>query len=66
VTTLKHQLILEEQGVLVRKQTENLDAYDNFLRGSHTRPRTWDPMDFSSISRAFAFASFVELQKYST
>jgi adenylate cyclase len=33
VTTLKLQLILEEQGVLVRKQTDNLDAYDNFLRG---------------------------------
>jgi len=33
VATLKLQLILEEQGVLVRKQTDNLEAYDYFLRG---------------------------------
>ncbi len=32
-TTLKLQLTLQEQGVLVRKTTDNLDAYDNFLRG---------------------------------
>jgi adenylate cyclase len=33
VTTLKLQLTLEEQGVLVRKTTDNLEAYDYFLRG---------------------------------
>src|SRR6266481_9152263 len=33
VTTLKLQLTLQEQGVLVRKTTDNLDAYENFLRG---------------------------------
>jgi len=33
VTTLNLQLTLEELGILVRKQTGNLDAYDNFLRG---------------------------------
>jgi adenylate cyclase len=33
VTTLNLQLTLEERGILVRKQTDNLDAYDNFLRG---------------------------------
>jgi adenylate cyclase len=33
VTTLKLQLTLQEQGILVRKTTDNLDAYDDFLRG---------------------------------
>ena len=34
VTTLKLQLTLQEQGVLVRKRTDNLEAYDTFLRGA--------------------------------
>jgi adenylate cyclase len=33
VTTLKLQLTLWEQGVLVRKTTDNLEAYDYYLRG---------------------------------
>ena len=33
VTTLKLQLTLEEQGFIVRKHTDNLEAYDTFLRG---------------------------------
>jgi adenylate cyclase len=33
VTTLKLQLTLWEQGLLVRKRTENLEAYDCWLRG---------------------------------
>jgi adenylate cyclase len=33
VTTLKLQLVLQEQGHLVRKHTNNLEAYDAFLRG---------------------------------
>src|SRR5262245_9374099 len=33
VTTLKLQLTLEEQGYIVRKHTDNLEAYDAFLRG---------------------------------
>jgi adenylate cyclase len=33
VTTLKLQLTLWEQGVLVRKYTDNLEAYDYLLRG---------------------------------
>src|SRR3989442_3677573 len=33
VTTLKLQLTLWEQGVLVRKTTDNLEAYDSYLRG---------------------------------
>ncbi len=33
VTTLKLQLTLQEQGVIVRKHTDNLEAYDAFLRG---------------------------------
>ncbi|HEV8712260.1 MAG TPA: tetratricopeptide repeat protein, partial [Candidatus Binatia bacterium] len=33
VTTLKLQLTLREQGILVRKTTDNLEAYDSYLRG---------------------------------
>src|SRR5216683_2311626 len=33
-TTLNLQLTLEERGILVRKRTENLEAYDDFLRGT--------------------------------
>src|SRR5207249_9810095 len=33
VTTLKLQLTLWEQGILVRKTTDNLEAYDYYLRG---------------------------------
>ena len=33
VTTLKLQLTLQEQGWIVRKHTDNLEAYDSFLRG---------------------------------
>jgi adenylate cyclase len=36
VTTLKLQLTLWEQGVLVRKTTDNLEAYDSVLRGLET------------------------------
>ena len=33
VTTLKLQLTLQEQGILARKTTNNLEAYDYYLRG---------------------------------
>ena len=33
VTTLKLQLTLQEQGYVMRKHTDNLEAYDYFLRG---------------------------------
>jgi TolB-like protein/Flp pilus assembly protein TadD len=33
VTTLKLQLTLQEQGILVRKTTDHLEAYDYYLRG---------------------------------
>src|SRR5262249_28320747 len=33
VTTLKLQLTLQEQGFIVRKTTDNLEAYDSLLRG---------------------------------
>jgi adenylate cyclase len=33
MTTLKLQLTLEEQGFIVRKHTDNVEAYDAFLRG---------------------------------
>src|SRR5262245_56912859 len=34
VTTLQLQLTLQEQGYVVRKHTNNLEAYDAFLRGT--------------------------------
>jgi tetratricopeptide (TPR) repeat protein len=34
VTTLKLQLTLQEQGYVVRKHTDNLEAYDSVLRGT--------------------------------
>jgi adenylate cyclase len=41
VTTLKLQLTLREQGFLVRKTTDNLEAYDYYLRGlEHFARRT--------------------------
>jgi adenylate cyclase len=33
VTTLKLQVTLSEQGILVRGRSDNLEAYDSFLRG---------------------------------
>lgn len=36
VTTLKLQLSLWEQGILVKKTTDNLEAYDAFLRGQES------------------------------
>jgi TolB-like protein/Tfp pilus assembly protein PilF len=41
VTTLKLQLALWEQGVLVRKTTDNLEAYDFYLRGRESGIRAW-------------------------
>ncbi len=39
VTTLKLQLTLQEQGVIVRKHTDNPEAYDAFLRGVEANVR---------------------------
>jgi TolB-like protein/predicted Zn-dependent protease len=39
VTTLKLQLTLREQGWIVRKTTNNLEAYDYYLRGMEYRSR---------------------------
>jgi adenylate cyclase len=36
VTTLKLQLTLVERGIIVRKNTDNLEAYDAFLRGAES------------------------------
>jgi adenylate cyclase len=41
VTTLKLQLTLMEQGLLVRKRTDNLEAYDSYLRGIESVFRGW-------------------------
>ena len=49
VTTLKLQLTLREQGYLVRKTTDNLEAYDSFLardggfKPHHTRDQCPGP-----------------------
>ncbi|HEV8717841.1 MAG TPA: tetratricopeptide repeat protein [Candidatus Binatia bacterium] len=40
VTTLKLQLTLQEQGYSVRKRTDNLEAYDSFLRGTEYQWRS--------------------------
>jgi len=40
VTTLKLQLTVQEQGMLVRKTTDNLEAYDYFLRGLESLNRS--------------------------
>jgi len=40
VTTLALQLTLQEQGWIVRKHTDNLEAYDAFLRGMEYYSRT--------------------------
>jgi TolB-like protein/Flp pilus assembly protein TadD len=39
VTTLKLQLTLQEQGYVVRKRTDNLEAYDAVLRGQEYHHR---------------------------
>jgi len=39
VTTLRLQLTLAEQGYIARKRTDNLEAYDYFLRGVEYRMR---------------------------
>jgi adenylate cyclase len=39
VTTLKLQLTLEERGITARKHTDNLEAYDAFLRGQEYHSR---------------------------
>jgi adenylate cyclase len=39
VTTLRLQLTVQEQGYIVRKHTDNLEAYDSFLRGVEYRWR---------------------------
>src|SRR5256885_8485930 len=36
VTTLRLQFTLQEQGILVQKTTDNLEAYDAFLRGQES------------------------------
>jgi adenylate cyclase len=40
VTTLRLQLTLREQGILVRKTTDNLEAYDSYLRGLESSNRS--------------------------
>jgi TolB-like protein/class 3 adenylate cyclase/Tfp pilus assembly protein PilF len=41
VTTLRLQLSLQEQGILVKKTTDNPEAYDTFLRGQEAWLRAY-------------------------
>jgi adenylate cyclase len=55
VTTLKLQLPLMEQGYLVRKRTENLEAYDYYLRGVESFVRGWNETKKEAILQARQF-----------
>jgi adenylate cyclase len=52
VTTLKLQLTLWEQGRLVRKHTDSLEAYDFFLRGVESSRRAWSEMKKEANAQA--------------
>jgi adenylate cyclase len=54
VTTLDLQLTLQEQGILMRKRTENPDAYDAVLRGLsfYIRPTTKERYELSPHVKA--------------
>ena len=52
VTTLKLQLTLMEQGFLVRKRTDNLEAYDYVLRGVESYWRAWNETKKEAIAQA--------------
>jgi adenylate cyclase len=52
VTTLRLQLTLMEQGRLVRKHTDNLEAYDSYLRGVEFYWRAWREMKQEANAQA--------------
>jgi TolB-like protein/class 3 adenylate cyclase len=52
VTTLKLQLTLMEQGYLVRKRTDNLEAYDYYLRGVESAFRGWNETKKEAVMQA--------------
>jgi TolB-like protein/Tfp pilus assembly protein PilF len=52
VTTLKLQLTLMEQGYLVRKRTDNLEAYDYYLRGIESVFRGWSETKKEAVMQA--------------
>ena len=49
VTMLKLQLTLREQGYLVRKTTDNLEAYDAYLRGIEFYNRTTQETNIQAL-----------------
>lgn len=62
VATLKLQLTLWEQGVLVRKTTDNLEAYDLYLRGRESATRAWvETKKEANIQARQLFEKAVEL-----
>jgi adenylate cyclase len=52
VTTLKLQLTLMEQGHIVRKNTDNLEAYDYYLRGIESFFRAGNEMNQAANTQA--------------
>jgi adenylate cyclase len=52
VTTLRLQLASWERGILVRKHTDNLEAYDFYLRGVESWFRAWGETQKESNARA--------------
>jgi adenylate cyclase len=63
VTTLKLQLTLWEQGIIVRKTTDNLEAYDSYLRGmeSYLRASLGGPMKEVNEQARQLFERAIEL-----
>jgi adenylate cyclase len=58
VTTLRLQLTLQEQGYIVRKHTDNLEAYDAFLRGMEY---LWRSTKETSVQARQMFEKAIEL-----
>jgi TolB-like protein/Flp pilus assembly protein TadD len=62
VTTLKLQLTLWEQGYPVRKTTDNLEAYDCFLRGRESlSPTVFDVKKEANVQARQMFEKALEL-----
>ena len=60
VTTLKLQLALWERGILVRKTTDNLEAYDYYLRGIEYSLRS-PPTKEANVQARQLFEKAIEL-----
>jgi len=61
VTTLKLQITVQEQGELVRKTTDNLEAYDYYLRGVEATNRHTQAAN-TQARQLFEYAIALDLQ----